>query len=76
MKRYRLKCYADGYEYHAYTRRAPPNTEDWEDLEILPKDIIEAQKIALEGPTETEKLKARITDLEAAIKELRDGRKT
>ena len=70
--KYRL--FAGGYESFL-DHRVP---KEYRDIVVdeLPREIIEAEKAVFAEPSENEKLKARITDLEAAIKELRDDRKT
>ena len=69
--KYRL--FEGGYESFP-DHRVP---EEYKDIVVdeLPREVIEAEKAMLEEPSETEKLKARITDLGAAIKELRDGKR-
>ena len=51
--------------------------EEYKDIVVdkLPEAIIEVEKAALERPTKIEQLEARITDLEAAIKELQDAKR-
>ena len=63
--------------YHAFKTNPPEHTlgPGWETVDELPREVIEAEKAMLEGPTEIEQLKARITDLEAAIKELQDAKR-
>lgn len=67
--KYRIRYFSDGgYEYHAFKTTPPAHTLKlgWKTVNELPKEIIEADKIYLNKPSEIEALKIRITELEAS----------